>query len=72
MTESEFNLKKTNLVLKMVNDLAKASDLKSLVEKYEKIAAYEDISQEVKNIIYTVISNMQTIEELIQDSEDLV
>ena len=72
MTESEFNLKKTNLVLKMVNDLAKASDLRSLVEKYEKIAAYEDISQEVKNIIYTVISNMQTIEELIQDSEDLV
>lgn len=72
MTESEFNLKKTNLVLRLVNDLAKASDLKSLVEKYEKIAAYEDISQEVKNIIYTVISNMQTIEELIQDSEDLV
>jgi len=72
MTESEFNLKKTNLVLRMINDLANASDLSSLVESYEKIAACEDISQEVKNIIYTVISNMQTIEELIQESEDLV
>ncbi len=72
MTESEFNLKKTNLVLGMINDLAKTSDLRSLIEEYEKIAAYKDISQEVKNIIYTVISNMQTIEELIQESEDLV